>query len=217
MKRFTSTDNFVRHNVRTLITVLISSRGILSFEFKTRVNGAAAECHDSVTPWPAWQLWRNLRYLVSRSLTLSCDVGESSPDTWHMTGEERRCQDCQGRVNMGWVIRDGGPGPELGMCYLVTRWKRPHALMDVGSDLTLWKSLWCECFLSCTFNLKFIFISSNNCCTVSSGFELFSKRITSECDCCSCSETQCGVQAEVTRWLWRSCVLCDARCNYLTN
>ena len=50
MKRFTSTDNFVRHNVRPLITVLISSRGILSFEFKTRVNGAAAECHDSVTP-----------------------------------------------------------------------------------------------------------------------------------------------------------------------
>lgn len=52
MKRFTSTDNFVRHNVRPLITELISfsRRGILSFVFKTRVNGAAAECRDSVTP-----------------------------------------------------------------------------------------------------------------------------------------------------------------------
>ena len=64
-----------------------------------------------------------------------------------------------GKGQHGWVIRDGGPGPELGMCYLVTRWKRPHALMNVGSDLTLWKSLWRECFLGCRLNLIFKFIS----------------------------------------------------------
>ena len=160
MKRFTSEDNFVRHNVRSLITELISfsRRGILSFGFKTRVNGAAAECRDSVTPWPAWQLWRNLRYLVSGSLTLSCDVGESS--VTHDTWQERRGGVRTVREGSTWV---GHPRwwsrSKLGMCYLVARWKRPHALMNVGTDLTLWKSLGCKCFLGCSFNLKFKIIS----------------------------------------------------------
>ena len=151
MKRFTSEDNFVRHNVRPLITELISfsRRGILSFVFKTRVNGAAAGCRDSVTPWPAWQLWRNLRYLVSGSLTLALWCGRVLRDTWHMTHDRRgeEVSGLSGKGQHGWVIRDGGPGPQLGMCYLVARWKRPHALMNVGTDLTLWKSLGCECFL----------------------------------------------------------------------
>ena len=40
------------------------------------------------------------------------------------------------------------------------RWKRPHTLMNVGSDLTLWKSLWCECFLGCTSNCSHLNIFS---------------------------------------------------------
>ena len=148
-----------------------------------------------------------------------CPVMWESPHLTHDTWQERRGGVRTVREGSTWVGHPRWWSRSRAGDVLLSDQMKETARFDECRDwpnsvkiFVMW--MFSRLYFQLDFQIHFTF---NNCFTVSSGFELFSKRITSECDCCSCSETQCGVEAEVTRWLWRSCVLCDARCNYLTN